>query len=229
MKHINDFIVETLLTEGAHLFKITASNVHKGIKLEDALKNFINNSKKRYSFTNKQDLQALFKDYCSSSHLDRSDLREFGLTSGDAIATLINNKKEELEKEGWKFDCIKTFDESEREKEYKAWKNSDDYVEGKKLDRNNAKEEPTDELTRTMVIYDVNFPGSPDRTLEYEFKGVRSANNMHQVHMLRMDWHHKTGGKYYDARECFLSYYLKKSDEELKERQQAWDDRDLDK
>lgn len=228
MKTLQDFIFDNIISEGVQIFKLNASNAAIGFKIQDAIRDFIKHSNKRYSFNNKQDLQSFFKDFCTKkSNITKNDLKAFGLYDGKDIAKLIIAKKDELEKDGWNFDAIKSFDETEQQKEYKKWKSSDDYVEGKKFDKDKYKDADEDELTRTLIIYDKNYPGDPDTTLEFDFYGKRSADNMKQVHMLRMEWRYLTGGKYYDAREILLSNYLKKSDAELAKREIALTDDDL--
>lgn len=231
MKRLANFIceqIESQINEGFVLVKATAKNAADAATLEDAIHNFLNTTKTRYSFNNKQDLQQFFKDFCDNTKINKEILKEFGMTDGHAIAQKIIDNKEKLEKEGWKLNAIKSFDESAREKEYKAWKNSDDYVQGKTFNKDDYKDADEQTLTRTLVVYDRDNPGNPDTTLEYEFTGKRSKENMHQVHMIRQDWCQYTGLNYYNnARECLLSYYLKKSDAELAKREISLTDDDL--
>lgn len=218
MKSIANYINESLLTESVHILKLRAATAQRGVKIEDALKAFCKYSKTRYSFNNKQDLDKFFKAFCEYSKISNTDLKAFGITDGASIARLLINKKEDLEKEGWKFDAIKSFDETEMQKEYKAWKASDDYAEGKKFNRDDYKDADEETLVRTLVVYDVNDPGNPETTLQYDYEGKRNKDNEHQTNMRKMDWHYATNLKYYDARPILLSNYLKKSDEELAKR-----------
>lgn len=225
--YINETL-ETIINEAFILVKPTAKTATDAAKLEDGIRSFLNTTKTRYSFNNKQDLQQFFKDFCDKTKINNAILKEFGMTDGHAIAQKIIDNKEKLEKEGWKLTAIKSFDESAREKEYKAWKNSDDYVQGKTFNKDDYKDADEQTLTRTLVVYDRDNPGNPDTTLEYEFTGKRSKDNMHQVHMIRQDWCQYTKLNYYNnARECLLSYYLKKSDAELAKREIALTDDDL--
>lgn len=184
-------------------------------KVEDGLRNFLRHCKKRYSFNNKQDLEKLFKDYLDYTHLTWKDVKNFGIVDGASIADLIIRNKEALEKDGWKFDNISSFDETKMQKEYKKWKNSDDYVQGKRLDKSEYDDANDEDLVRTLVVYDANDPSNPETTLEYDFEGKRGKATDHQVNMIKMDWKYETGLKYYDARPILLSNYLKKSDAEL--------------
>lgn len=230
MKTLQEYINEALVSKTGtkHLFKITKDNVKDVALIEDKLKAFFKHSKKRYSFTNKTDLKQMFDDFFKDAKISRSTLKEFGLISGAAIADLITINHDELVNDGWDFRSIKTFDETEREKEYKKWKKSDDYVVGKKLrDTTDLSDEPEDELKRTIVIYDANWPGNPETTFEYDFYGKRGKSTDHQVNMLRVDFHHLTGINYYDARAELLTNYLKKDEEALKKKE-IWDNSDLE-
>lgn len=232
MKSLANYICETLeaqINEAFILFKPTAKTAANAAKFEDELRSFLNNTKTRYSFNNKQDLQQFFKDFCDKSKINKAILKEFGMTDGHAIAQKIIDNKEKLEQDKWNLFAIKSFDESAREREYKAWKDSDDYVQGKTFNKDDYKDADEQTLTRTLVVYDRDNPGNTDTTLEYEFNGKRSKDNMHQVHMIRQDWCKYTGLNYYNnARECLLSYYLKKSDAELAKREIALTDDDLE-
>ena len=146
MKTLQEYISEALVSKTGtkHLFKITKDNAKNVGLIEDKLSAFFKHSKKRYSFTNKTDLKQMFGDFVSYSGISKNTLKEFGLISGIAIADLITKHHDELVNDGWDFKAIKTFDETEREREYKKWKNSDDYVEGKKLrDEKELSDEPS--------------------------------------------------------------------------------------
>ena len=133
-----------------------------------------------------------------------------------------------MEKDGWKFDAIKSFDETEQQKKYKAWKNSDDYVEGKKFDRDKYTNADEEELNRTLVVYDRNDPGNEDTVIEYDFIGKRTKENSHQANMCKMDWAYSTGLNYWkNANTILLSNYLKKTNAELAKREVVFDDSDL--
>lgn len=230
MKTLQEYINEALVSKSGtkHLFKITKDNAKNVGLIEDKLSAFFKHSKKRYSFTNKTDLKQMFDDFVSYSGISRSTLKEFGLISGAAIADLITKQHDELVNDGWDFRSIKTFDETEREREYKKWKNSDDYVEGKKLrDEKELSDEPEDELKRTLVVYNADWPGNPDTTLEYDFYGKRGKSTDHQVNMIRVDYHYRTGINYYKANAELLSNYLKKDEEALKKKE-IWDNSDLE-
>lgn len=220
MKSLKDYIYEALLeSKGTMLFKMNAKNAQKAVKLQDNLRAFVKHAKSEYSLTNKSDLEKMFKDFIKYAKVDISTLKEFNITSGLDIANILIKNRENLEKDGWEFDKIKSFNETELEKQYKKWKNSSDYVEGHKLNKKEAKELDEDELTRILVIYDANDPGNEETTIEYDFTGKRGKDTDHQVNMLKVDWKYMTGLKYFDARPILLSNYLKKSDAELQKRE----------
>lgn len=218
MKSLVQFIQESLITEGFILFKPNTRNHQLAAKVEDGLRNFLKFAKTSYSFNNKADLEKFYKAFKDYAKLDISDLKEFGIVDAVTLANLIITNREKLQEAGWKLDKIKSFDESARQKEYKKWKASDDYVEGKAFSRKDAEDESEDELERTMVVYHCDDPGNDAMIREYTFKGKVTRENQRQVSMIKMDWAYQTDSDYYDARPILLSNYLKKSDAELEAR-----------
>lgn len=229
MKTLIEYINENIiLNEALILFKPTAKTAQNAANVEDKLKSFFNNSKKRYSFENQTDIKQMYNDFVKYARLDNKVLKEFNIVDGKTIVYLIVNNKEALEAAGWNFNCIKSFDESEMEKEYKSWKNSDNYVEGKKFNREEYKDADEEELKRILVVYDRNDPGNEDTVIEYEFTGKRTKENSHQANMCKMDWAYSTGLDYWkNANTILLSNYLKKTDAELAKREVVFDDSDL--
>ena len=227
MKSLVEFINESLISEALtlYLFKPKAATAQIAANFEDALRNFLESSKKEYSFNNKADLESFFKDFrdYAKREVKDNDRKILGVTDAASLANLIITNVEKLKEAGWKINKIKSFNESEREKKYKAWKKSDKYVEGKKFNKKEAEEESEDELNRIMVVYYVNDPKDESTTLEYEFTGKVNKDNQEQISMIKMDWHYATGLGYYDARPILLSNYLKKTDAEL-EAKSAVDD-----
>jgi hypothetical protein len=163
------------------------------------------------------------------SGIQANTLKEFGLKNSKDIAKLLVDNVVKLKDAVWEFDSISTLDDTELEKEYKKWCKSDDYVKGKPFRSKIEKiDEPEEAEVRTIVIYDANFPGNPDTTLEYEFVGKRNDESKHRINMMKMDWRFATGLKYFDARVCFYTYYINKSEEELRQREFSFDNSDLD-
>lgn len=221
MRNLTDFIAEALKSSNGStsLFKMTKENAQKALNLQDKLRDFVKHSKSEYSLTSKTDLEKMFRDFIRYAHVDIATLKEFNITSGLDLANLLIENKEGLEKDGWVFTKIKSFNETELEKQYKKWKSSGDYVEGRKFDKEKVKDLEEDELKRILVVYDVNDPENEDTTIDYNFKGKRGKDTDHDVNMIKMDWKYKTHLKYFDARPILLSNYLKKTSEELKKRE----------
>ena len=232
MKTLVEYINENLqqINEAFYLLKnVNAKNAQSAAKVEDSIKNFLIGAKKRYSFNNKHEMELFFNDFVKFAKLDSKLLKEFGIVDAKSLAKLLVDNKEALEKANWNLKAIKSFDESEMKKEYKKWKESKDYVEGKELNKEQYKDANEEQLKRTLVVYYVNDPGNDETTIEYEdFEGKVGKDTSHQINMLKMDWCDKTGLKYYDARPILLSNYLKKSDEELAKREITFDDSDLE-
>ena len=100
MKSLATYIYESLevqINEAFILVKPTAKTAANAAKFEDELRGFLNTTKTRYSFNNKQDLQQFFKDFCDSSNINKAILKEFGMTDGHTIAQKIIDNKEKLE------------------------------------------------------------------------------------------------------------------------------------
>lgn len=231
MKTLVEFINESLqqINESIILFNANAKNAKNAALVEDKIRSFLNTTEKRYSLNSKHETELLFNDFVKFAKLDSKLLKEFGITNDKSFAKLLINNKEKLEKEKWNLKAIKSFDESELKKEYKKWKESKDYVEGKHLYKEEYKDADEEELVRSLVVYYVNDPGNPETTITYDnFVGKMGKNTSHQVNMLKMDWHEQTGLKYYDARPILLSNYLKKTDDELAKHEIVFDDSDLE-
>lgn len=229
MKSLVEFINENLqqIDESLILFKPTAKNAQDAANVEDAIKNFLNTTKKRYSFNNKHELELFFNDFVKTT--DAKILKEFGITDGKSLAKLLVDNHKKLEDDKWNLKAIKSFDESEMKKEYKKWKESKDYIEGKQLNKEQYKDADEEQLKRTLVVYYANDPGNDETTIQYDdFEGKIGKDTSHQINMLKMDWHNQTGLNYYDARPILLSNYLKKSEAELAKREVAFDDSDLE-
>lgn len=114
-----------------HIFKMNSSNALQGIQLESKLQEFCNRkSNKKYSFTNKADMEVLFFDFVKFSGLPSYIFKEFSLKNSIDIKNLLLQHAETLKELGWSFNTIKTLNDTEREKEYRQWKKSADYTPG---------------------------------------------------------------------------------------------------
>jgi hypothetical protein len=194
------------------IFTITVENARRAVALQDNLKDFFSKSKTKWSLVDRSSIEKLYTKFITVYNVPRSTLKEFGLTSAQALANLIYRSYDILEQENWNIQVIKEFATSKRSQKYQKWIKSKDYVEGRKL--SNMHENPR----RILVIYDKSFPGNPDTTYEYPIEGIMGRENtMQQVCMLKQDWHYQTGISFYDARPILLENYLKKSEEELRQ------------
>lgn len=197
-----------------HIFKLNINNALQGIQLESKLQEFCNRkSNKKYSFTNKADMEVLFFDFVKFSGLPSYIFKEFNLKNSTDIKNLLLQHAETLKELGWSFNTIKTLNDTEREKEYRQWKKSADYIPGKQFKGKQAYEnyeEPEEELERILVVYNADDPTNPDTTLEYKFIGKIGKNTEHQINMIRCDFCKLTGIDYFKANPCLLSHYLTK-------------------
>lgn len=213
-----------------HILKMNASNVKKGIQVESKIREFCGRKTgKKYSFFNKSDMEVLFYDLVKFSGLPSYLFKDFGIRTSNDIKNLLMSNEDALKEDGWSFSAIKTLDDTEREKEYKLWKKSSNYRPGKSFRGMDASyEEPEEELVRIIVVYDANYPGNPDTTLEYEFTGKIGKETEHQLHMIRYDYSKLTGIRYMKSNTQLLSGFLNRTEEQLKRRESNIDNSDLD-
>lgn len=190
---------------------VTIKNIREAIRLQDAIKDFLSSTKSSYSLGSKIDIEKMFKEFNNKYKIEYYILKEFGIIGGRSMAELLLKSHQILVDENWNLSKIKDFDETKRQKQYKRWKESEDYVEGKHFGESNCGVEE-----RIMIVYDVNDPLNRENIFEYTLKGKVGKKTMDQVSMFKTDWHYQTGIKYYDARPILLENYLKKSEEELK-------------
>ena len=196
------------------LFVITVENARRAIALQDNLKDFFSKSKTKWSLADRASIEKMYTKFVTGYNIPRSTLKEFEITSAQALANLLYKSHDILEHEGWDLQKIKEFSQSKRIRSYNKWRTSDQFIEGRKLRRDDIDRD----LTRIMVIYHRHFPGNPDTTFEYELTGITSdSDTITQVNMLKSDWSYQTGLSYFDANPILLENYLKKSDEDLKE------------
>ena len=206
-----------------HILKMNANNFVIGIKIEDSLRSFVRTSKKMYSFYNKTDLTNFFNDFVRYSAITINSLKEFNLVNEIALANIILDKKEVLEKEGWKFNCIKKTHTDLFKEELEKWIKQGKPIIGHTIKREDYKNIDYSDLKRELVIYNVDDPENPETTFSYPYYGARGGkslngkgHNDHQEHLCAGDWAINTGLNYYNARGILLENYLKKTGIELK-------------
>lgn len=234
MKDLSKFIKENLkrqksTTGNFHLFKVTASTAKYVSEVESKLRQFCefgpSDRKKPYSFFNTDDMKVMFDHFAKFSAIPDHILREFGIRSSVDIASLLVSNITNLKLAGWNFSMISCLDTSKTEKEYLKWRKSDEYTAGQSFAEN--ADAFDDKLVRTIVIYDANWPGNPDTTIKYPFIGNRNEESNHRINLMKMDWRYLTGLEYFDARVCFYTYYMNKSEDELKQVELDLDNSDL--
>ena len=230
MKNLVEFINESL--EKINLLKPGAKNAQEAISLIDAIRDYLKGLKEQFSLTNKQDAIKLFNGFKKDRPITvlvnnyKGILSKFDIDSPDKfVKFLFNNAQALLDKDGkykWEglMPNILQFNPSKLESDWKAWRNSDDYVKGHKWDDDDY---DPDTIEREIVIYDRRDGKNPETTIVFPFKGMRGKQTDRQVNMLRVEWCHmcgyKTQDKYYDAypklKDNYDKYGPAKQDEEF--------------
>lgn len=196
-----------------HIFKMNIYNIQQGIQLETKLQEFCNRkTNKKYSFGNKTDMEVLFHDFVKFSGLPLYVFKEFGLKNSLDIKNILLQHVETLKELGWSFNNIKTLNDTEREKEYRQWKKSSDYIQGSQFKGKFAYENynESEELHRILVVYDADHPNNLETTFTYDFVGKVGKDTEHQINMIKCDFCKLTGINYFKANPCLLTYFLNK-------------------
>lgn len=233
MKPLNNFITEALSkTSDRNFVKLAKTTKHTkmyfhlssaldGIGDELANNSTYKKEKGKLSLSNKIHRKLLFDAVLermglSSTKEARQLFREYDVWNADDFANWLIFNAEFLESNSYNLKHIKDFDETERERQYKAWKESANYVPGKTYDKDDADEYDKDADTRKMLIYDVNDPANPETTLQYPLVGKVSKENSSVITNFKMNWHELTGLKYFDARPILEENYIKMGKDQLK-------------
>lgn len=175
------------------------------------LKNYFTSLKgKKYSLGNKTELRNVFKEFVNTLTFgdytkNLSTIKKYGIATEQGFAKFILANHDEFVKNKFYIDWVKQWDESEIEKEYKKWKESNNYV---------ASINDEDAEERDLVIYD---RWNPEDHIVKPFRGKRGKSTDHEVNMLRMDFKHEFGVKYYDCYPILFKNY-EGHIEELKKR-----------
>lgn len=192
MKNLIKFIKEALQINEAELESVW-KKTKDTITLQDKLKNYFNSLKgEKYSLGNQTELRKLFKNFVNTLTFgdytaNISILKKYGMSTENGFAKFILNNHDEFESRKFYIDWVKQWDESEIEKEYKKWKESNKYI---------ASISDDDAEERDLVIYD---RWNPENHIVKPFKGKRGKQTDHEVNMLRMDFKYESGTKYYDC------------------------------
>ena len=206
-----------------HILKMNVANSAKGLKIEDALRSFVRNTKNKYNLSTKTGATNFYNDFIRYADISIEHLRTFNLNNAKHFANAIINKKADLENDGWKFNCIKTTSRDILLRELDELRKAGVNVDGHKVNARNYKNIDYNSLTRELVIYNVDEPNNPETTIAYPFYGARGKHDGyggdHQEHVYAGHWAMQTGLDYYNARGILLENYLKKTDDELKARE----------
>lgn len=222
MKTLKNFILESERS-------LNDINIFKGLKGAQASEKIIQTLKKisktkKINLNDRKSVTTLWQKFLGESGYTPEFLSAIGLKTADNLRTAILNNMERI-LEMWPEEAtskIKDFNLSETEKKYRAWKKSDKYVKGEDFKGKDAySDEDEEDLERVMVVYNANDPGDQSTVKTYKLLGKVGKDTQEQINMFKVDWKYETGLKYFDARPCLLSHYLKKSDSEL---QKLYDD-----
>lgn len=198
-------------------------NIFKGIKGAKASEKIIEtlqrlSKTKKININDRESVKYLWERFLGHSMYSREELSALGLKTADNLRdALLQNADRILE--NWPEDAvakIKDFNLSDTEKKYRAWKKSDKYVKGEDFKGKDAyADDDKEALERVMVVYNANDPGDQSTVKTYRLEGKVGKDTQEQINMFKVDWKYETGLKYFDARPCLLSYYLKKTEDEL--------------
>lgn len=201
------------------VFKRTAKNAEETGKILDKLQALgVSLKGEKISLDNKIELRKLFKKFINSLSFgsdsqNRQAVKKYGLATEEGFRNFILSNHDNLEKAKIDINWVKQFDETAMEKEYKSWKNSNEYVAGVKGEDFN---DDTDSGTeRDLVVYD---RWNPDTFMIWQnFKGKRGKSTDKFVNMCRVEFHYEYDVKYYDCYSILANHYFGHEDE-LKKR-----------
>jgi len=207
MKNIKEYITESYITEAVNEIKSIWASKIEAKQIQDKLKNFFKGYKGKVSLTNKSELGKFFKQFLGTLSFGTNMqnlrvLKDYGMATEQGFAAVILGNQKEFEENKWNTECIKNFDLSEIEKEYKKWKDSDEYVQGVKVDDTSEQDDIDD---RILIVYD---RWDPETAEEFDFKGKRGKSTEHIVNMCRVEFGKDTDTKYYDCYPILAKNYF---------------------
>jgi len=216
MKSLISFIQESLqITEA---LKDVFAHTKEANEILHNIKIFADKMKgKKISLDNQNERGQVFKKFIEGSTWPKNMVydiyKKYGLATEEGFRGFWLSNHDQLEKLDVNLSWIKQFDLSEIEKQYKKYKESDEYVEGIKGEDVNQ-----DEIgERDLVIYD---RWNPDTYEVFQFSGKRNKNNEKIVNMHRMTFHYDYDVKYYDCYPILSKNYFG-HEEELKQRAES--------
>lgn len=210
MKNLGYYVIESsmiLEAEAESLWKQSKEASEIRYKLKNY---FVSLKGKKYSLGNQTELRKIFKDFINTLTFGNytsnlTAVKKYGIATESGFAKFILDNHDNFIENKFYIDWVKQWDESEIEKEYKKWKESNKYV---------ASISDEDAEERDLVIYD---RWNPEEHIVKPFRGKRGKSTDHEVNMLRMDFKHEFGVKYYDCYPILFKNY-EGHIEELKKR-----------
>lgn len=207
MKSFKDYVLESFINEDSTEIRSIWASKLEAKEIQDKLKNFFTGYKGKVSLTNKTELGKFFKQFLETLTFGNNMqnlrvLKNYGMATEQGFAAVILGNQKEFEEKKWNTNCIKNFDLSEMEKEYKKWKDSDEYVQGVKVENTSDQEDIDD---RILIVYD---RWDPETAEEFDFKGKRSKSTEHFVNMCRVEFSKDTDTKYYDCYPILAKNYF---------------------
>ena len=157
------------------------------------------------SLNNKTDLKKFHKDLINTIGAlypkNGSELiRKFEIGTPELLKKFLYENVEKLAEYKLHYKVFKDFNETEAQKEFNAWKKSDDYVE------TISDDEAEKYQNRAIVIYDRYNPASH---IVKPFDGKRGKSTDHLINMFRMEFMAETGTKYFNCYSILYTNYVK--------------------
>ena len=211
MKNLIEYINEALIINEAQVdfWSLPVKDKAEMISYLDKTFNELK-QKGTFSLNNQTDIKKIYKELKNKSGAENSTfmmdkISKCGFKDPESFAKFIINSHDELVKNKLNIDWVKQWDETTIEKEYKKAKENGEIPD-------NIGDEDADD--RDLVIYDRWDPATHS---VYPFTGKRGKSTDHQVNMIRMDFKHEYGVKYYDCYPILAKNYYG-HEEELKKR-----------
>ena len=215
MKKLKDFIYESLQINESVVKNVFNIKDKEAAEVLNNIRKFCESMEgQKVSLNDKNKLKTVFNKFISKStwpeNMVRKIYKQYGLAHVEGFRGFFLSNHDKLEKFKIYIDWITQFDLPEIEKQYQAYKKSNDYVQG----RRGEDVDPEEVEERDLVVYD---RWDPETFEVFPFKGKRSKNNEKQVNMFRMDFHYDYDVKYYDCYPILAKNYFGR-EEELKKR-----------
>ena len=215
MKKLKDFIYESLQINESVVKNVFNIKDKEAAEVLNNIRKFCESMEgQKVSLNDKNKLKTVFNKFISKStwpeNMVRKIYKQYGLAHVEGFRGFFLSNHDKLEKFKIYIDWITQFDLPEIEKQYQAYKKSNDYVQG----RRGEDVDPEEAEERDLVVYD---RWDPETFEVFPFKGKRSKNNEKQVNMFRMDFHYDYDVKYYDCYPILAKNYFGR-EEELKKR-----------